>query len=75
LGLSRNIVCPALSRLVGEKKLTRLKLRPGRAFGYTLVKQSVSVPAVDAERDEARFVREDLKRLNAAEIQASLDSR
>ncbi len=75
LGLSRSIVYPALRRLVAEKKLTRLKLRPGGAFGYTLVKQCVSVPAVDVECDEARFVREDLKRLNAAEVQARLDSR
>jgi len=75
LGFSRNIVYLALRRLVCEKRLTRLRLRPGGAFGYTLVKQCVSVPAVDVECDEARFVREDLKRLNAAEVQARLDSR
>lgn len=74
LGLSRNIVYPALRRLVFEK-LTRLKLRAGGVFGYTLVKQYVSVPAVDVKCDEARFIREDLKRLNAAEVQARLDSR
>jgi len=75
LGVSRSIVYPALRRLVADKKLTRLKLCPGGAFGYTLVKQCVSVPAVDVECDEARFVREDLKRLNAAEVKARLDSR
>jgi len=74
LGLSRNIVYPALRRLVAEK-LTQLKLRPMGAFGHTLVKQCVSVPAVDAECDEAMSIRVGLKRLDAAEVQARLDSR
>ena len=73
LELSRNIIYLALRRLVAEK-LTRLKLRLGCAFGYTLVKQCVSFSAVDVECDEDRFVREDLKLLNAAEVRARLDS-
>jgi hypothetical protein len=75
LGLSKNVAYQALRRLVSEKRLTRLKLCPGGAFGYTIVKQCVPVPAVDVECDEARIVREDLKRLNAAEVQARLDSK
>lgn len=74
LGLSRNVVYPALARLVADKKLTKLKL-PKRVYGYSLVKQDVPVPTVDVECDEAKFIREDLKRLNAVEIQARLDSR
>ncbi len=74
LGLSRNVVYPALTKLVAEKKLTRLKI-PKNAYGYTLVKQYASVPAVDVECEEAKFIREDLKRLNAAEVQARLNSR
>jgi hypothetical protein len=75
LGLSRNVAYSALMRLVADRKLTRLKLRPGGAYGYTLVKQNAVLPAVDVECDEAKLVREDLKRLKAAEVQARLDSR
>jgi len=64
-----------LSLLVAEKKLSRLKLRPGGAYGYTLVKQDGSVSTVEVEAEEAKALREDLKRLNAAETQARLDSR
>lgn len=72
LGLSKNVVWSALTKLVAEKKLTRLKL-PKRTYGYSRVNQDVPVPAVDVECDEAKFIREDLKRLNAAEVQARLD--
>jgi len=74
LGLSRNVVYPALTRLVAEKKLMRLRL-PKRAYGYSLVKQDVPVPAVVVECEGAKFIREDLRRLNAVEVQARLDSR
>ena len=74
LGLSKNVAWASLTKLVAEKKLTRLKL-PRNTYGYTLAKQGVPVPAVDVEGEEAKFVREDLKRLNAAEVQARLDSR
>lgn len=74
LGLSKNVAWSALTRLVAEKKLTRLRL-PKRTFGYSLVNHDVAVPSVDVECDEAKFIREDLKRLNAAEVQARLDSR
>ena len=74
LGLSKNVVWSALTKLVAEKKLTRLKL-PKRTYGYSRVNRDVPVPAVDVECDEAKFIREDLKRLNAAEVQARLDSR
>jgi hypothetical protein len=74
LGFSRNVAYNALSRLVVEKKLTRLKL-PRGAYGYSLIKKVESVPTVDVECEEAKFIREDLKRLNAAEVQARHDSR
>ncbi len=75
LRLSESAAYKALSRLVAEKKLSRLKLYPGGAYGYTLVKQNGSGLAVDVEGEEAKAIREDLKRLNAAETQARLDSR
>ncbi len=75
LGLSKSVAYSALTRLVAEKKLSRLKLRPGGAYGYSLVKQGDAVPSVDVEGNEAKLIREDLKRLNAAEVQARLDSR
>jgi len=55
--------------------LTRLKLHPGGAYGYTLVKQDGSALGVEVEGEEAKALREDLKRLNAVEAQARLDSR
>jgi hypothetical protein len=64
-----------LTRLVAEKKLTRLKLHPGGAYGYTVVKQNGSVLTVVVEGTEAKAMKEDLKRLNDAEIKARLDSR
>lgn len=66
LGLSESSVYSALTKLVAEKKLTRLKLRPGGAYGYTLVRQNGSVSTVEVEGQEAKALREDLKRLNAA---------
>jgi hypothetical protein len=74
LGLSKNVAWSALTKLVAEKRLTRLKL-PRNSYGYTLVKQGTSIPAIDAESAEAKLIREDIKRLNAAEVQARLDSR
>ena len=75
LGLSRNVAYSTLTRLVADRKLSRFKLRPGGAYGYALAKQPAAVPAVDVEGNEAKLIREDLKRLNAAEVQARLDSR
>lgn len=75
LGLSKNVVWAVLTRLVADRKLARLKLPPHGAYGYSLVKQNAPVPAVDVECDEAKLVREDLKRLKAAEVQARIDSR
>ena len=75
LGLSKNVVWLALSRLVADRKLARLKLPPHGAYGYSLVKQNAPLPGVDVECDEAKLVREDLKRLKAAEVQARIDSR
>ena len=75
LGLSKSVVYAALTRLVADKKLTRLKLRPGGAYGYALAKQAAAVSAVDVEGNEAKLIREDLKRFKEAEIQARLDSR
>jgi len=75
LRLSESAAYKTLSLLVAEKKLSRLKLHPGGAYGYTLVKQNGSASAVEVEGEEAKAIREDLKRLNAAETQARLDSR
>ncbi len=75
MGISRNVVYPALARLVNDKKLTRLRLRPGGAFGYKLGKQDASIPEVEVENDETRRFREDAKRLDAVEAKARLDSR
>ena len=47
----------------------------GGAYGYTLVKQDGSVSSVEVEGEQAKALREDLKRLNAAEVQARLDSK
>ncbi len=74
LGLSDGSVYSALSKLVAEKRLTRMKLHPGGAYGYRLVKQNGSALAVEIEGEEAKAIREDLKRLDAAEVQARLDS-
>ncbi len=74
LGISESAAYAALARLVAEKKLTRYKLTGG-AHGYSLPKPGDSLPAVDVEGAEAKQVREDIKRLNAAEVQARLDSR
>jgi hypothetical protein len=75
LSLSEGAAYSALTRLVAEKKLTRLKLHSGGAYGYTVVKQNGSVLTVDVEGTEAKAMKEDLKRLNDAEIKARLDSR
>jgi len=75
LGLSRNMVYPALNKLVAEKKLLKLRVPSRRSFGYSLVKKGESVSSVEIEADGARFLREDLKRLNSAEMRARLDSR
>ena len=75
LELSKNVVWLGLTRLVADKKLVRLKLPPHGAYGYSLVKQSAPIPAVEVECDEAKIVRENLKRLKAAEVQAKIDSR
>ena len=75
LGLSESSAYSALTKLVAEKKLTRLKLHPGGAYGYTLVRQNGSVLTVDVEGQEAKAIREDFKRINAAEVQARIDSR
>ncbi len=74
LGISEGAAYAALARLVAEKKLTRFKLSGG-AYGYSLPKPGDSLPVVDVEGAEAKQVREDIKRLNAAEVQARLDSR
>jgi len=75
LGLSKNIVCPALNRLVAEKKLTKLKLPPHNTYGYSIAMQAAAVLAVEVECDEDRVFMEGLKLLNAAEVQPMLDSR
>ncbi len=75
VGLSKDATYAALAKLVAEKKLMRVKLRPGGAFGYSVAKQGDSVPAIDVEGAEAKQVREDIERLKVAEVQARLDSR
>jgi len=75
LRLSDGCAYSALSKLVDEKKLLRLRLYPGGAYGYRLTKQNGSGLAVEVEGEEAKAIREDLKRLNDAEVQARLDSK
>jgi hypothetical protein len=74
LGLSKNVISSALARLFAQKKLARFKL-PKRTYGYSFVNRDASIIGIDVECGEAKFVREDLKRLKAAEVQARLNSR
>ncbi len=75
LQFSSSVAYAALKRLAEEKKLTRLRLAKN-AWGYTLPKQESGAPLIDAtESEESRMLREDLKRLGAAENQARIDSR
>ncbi len=74
LALSNGVVYDALTGLVAEKKLTKRRLSSG-GFGYTLAKRNDVAPAIDVECEEARQLKGEIRRSDAATVQARIDSK